>query len=145
MNVLPRDQWTPAHLLSVAHLITAPESNGGTVSELTPEQVAAGLPDTAPAWAVFDGDRAVFVVGMWPFQWNPEMTRMRGILHVAGTGEQREAWRVVQAFLGALPGVEVFTFTDRPALARLAHRAGLEVVGRDGDYLILTRASQGTP
>lgn len=138
MTILPRDQWTPAHVLSVAHLIVNPESNGGTASELTAEQVAAHMPD-CPAWAVFDGDRAVFCVALNPFQWNPELTRMRGVLHVSGTGEQRDAWQIVRGFLDSMPGVEVFSLTDRPALARHARRAGLEVVGRDGDYLILGR------
>lgn len=140
MNILPRDAWTPAHVQSVADLIVNPETNGGTMSELTPEQVAANMP-SCPAWGVFDGDRALFTVALNPFQWNPDMSRMRGILHVSGTSELPNAWQVVKAFLESMPGVEVFTFTDRPALARLGARAGLEVVGRDGPYLILTRAT----
>lgn len=140
MTVRLRSEWTPAQVLSVAHLIVNPESNGGTESELTAGYVAAHMPD-APAWAVFDGDRAVFVVALHPF----DPTIPRGILHVSGTGEQPEAWRVVRAFLTSLRGVEVLTFTDRPALARLARRAGLETVGRDGPYLILSRATSPLP
>lgn len=139
MNILPRDAWTPAQVRTVADLILNPATNGGTRSELTPDLIAEHMPD-CPAWGVFDGDRAVFTVALNPYSWNPEMTHMRGILHVSGTGELRDAWQVVRGFLESMPGVEVLTFTDRPALARLARRAGLDVVGRDGPYLILARA-----
>lgn len=134
MHPLHRDQWTPEQARSVAALICDPATNGGTMSDLTPEQIS--LPDS-PAVAVFDGGRAVFVVGLWPF----DPTVPRGILHVAGTGEVRDAYHLVASFCDALPGVDVLTFTDRPALARLARRAGFVDAGRQDAYTVLRRAN----
>lgn len=138
MRVKARPEWTKADLLSVARLIVDPATNGGMVSPLAPEQVAPTIPD-APALAVFEEDRAVFVVGLNPYGPNPDGTAMRGVLHVAGDGSFPEAWRLVGKFLAALPDVEVFSLTGRPALARLAQRAGLQVIGEQNGYLILGR------
>lgn len=134
MNIKARPDWTPADLLSVARLVVNPGTNGGTALPLAPEEVAAALPD-APAVAVFDGGRAAFVVGLNPY--DPAIPR--GILHVAGDGTVPDAWKVVRAFLAGLQGVEVLTFTANPALARLAGRAGLRVLGEQDGYLILGR------
>lgn len=131
-----RDQWTEADLLSVARLIVDPATNGGTHADgVTPYYVARELPVT-PCLAVFDEEgRAAFVVGLWPY--NPSIPR--GVLHVAGDGRVPEAWRIVRDFLAALPDVEVFTLTANPALARLARRAGLSVLGEKDGTLILGR------
>lgn len=138
MNILPRDLWSPAQTLSVARLIVDPATNGGIPSDVDPELVALHLPD-APAWAVFEGDRASFVVGLNPFQWNPEMTRMRGILHVAGDKTVPGAWQIIRSFLRALPGVEVFTYHADPRMIRLAQWAGLQVLGKQDGLTILGR------
>lgn len=131
-----RDQWTEADLLSVARLIVDPATNGGTHADgVTPHYVARELPVT-PCLAVFDEEgRAAFVVGLWPYN----AAIPRGVLHVAGDGRVPEAWRVVGAFLDALPGVQVFSLTSNPALARLARRAGLSVLGEKNGHLILGR------
>lgn len=134
-----RGEWTPAQVDGVAALLLDPDFNGGTESDLTVSQVAAAIPLDAPAWGIFEGGRCLFVVGLNPFEWNPEMTRMRGILHVAGTREYPEAWRVVAAFIEALPGVEIMTLTNNPALIRLARRAGLNPLTEQDGYTVLGR------
>lgn len=139
MTLIRREGWTAEQLLGVADLVLDPGSNGGTKSHLTSGEVAASLPTDAPTWGVFDGGRCLFVVGLNPFSWNPEMTRMRGILHVAGTRETPDAYRIVAAFLDALPGVEVMTLTNNPALIRLARRVGLLPLTEQDGYTVLGR------
>lgn len=138
---LPRAEWTTLHALAVARLVIDPESNGGTESELTAEMVMDAWPKHAPAWAVFEGEEALFCVGLNPFEWNPDLTRLRGILHFARRPSMPPllAYRTVVSFLDALPGVEVMTFTDRPGLVRLGVRAGLLVLGMEGPYTVLGR------
>lgn len=132
--ILPRHEWSPAQTLAVAALIVNPATNGGTATGASAEQVAPHIPD-APAWAVFDGARCVFVVGLNPY--DPSIPR--GILHVAGTREYPDAWRLVASFLDALRGVEVMTLTDSPGLARLAMKAGMSPIGVQDGYLLLGR------
>lgn len=134
MHVKARNDWTDGEVLSVAGLVVDPDTNGGLVSDISAEQVAEIMPDT-PALAVFEGERAVFVVALHPY--DPAVPR--GILHVSGTGEYPEAWKLVGAFLKAIPQVDILTFSDRPALVRLALRAGLDVMGEQGGYTILQR------
>ena len=130
-----RGQWTELDRLAVARLICDPATNGGTVLAVTPEEVAPLIPD-APALGVFDeAGGCAFVVGLNPY--DPAIPR--GVLHVAGDGRVPEAWRIVRAFLDALPGVEVFSLTPSPALARHARRAGLSVLGEQDGNLILGR------
>lgn len=136
-----RGQWTEADLLAVARLICDPTTNGGTVALIEPEEVVPLIPD-APALALFDEEgMCAFVVGFNPYHLNPLGTAWRGVLHVAGDGRVSEAWRIVRAFLDALPEVEVFSLTTDRALARLARRAGLSVVGESSGTLILVRVA----
>ena len=141
MDVLPRSEWSPLHYDAVARLVIDPACNGGTVSDLTPEQVIAAWPQTAPAWAVFDGPACVFCIGLNPFEWNPELTRLRGILHFARAPSMPllMAYRMAASFLDAMKGVEVMTFTDRPGLVRLAARLGLMPLDVQDGYTLLGR------
>lgn len=134
MHVKARNTWTATDCLSVAGLIVNPGSNGGTASDLTAQDVAAALPDT-PAFAVFDGERAVFTVALHPY----DHSIPRGILHVAGTGEYPQAWRLVKAFMDALPGVDILTFTQDVRLIRLGRMAGLQSAGEMNGYTVLVR------
>lgn len=136
MKYLMATEWTEQDAFSVARLIVEPSTNGGSVSDLTPEAVMEQLDPHTHALAAFHQGRAVFVVGLWPY----DATEKRGILHVAGTGEMRNGAAVVRSFMDTLPDVEILTFTDRPALARLAQRAGLRIIGSQGGYIILERA-----
>lgn len=134
MHVKARNSWSSDELLSVAELIINPATNGGTVADLSTQKLAAMLPDM-PAWGVFDGARACLVVGLWPYD---EAAR-RGMLHVAGDGSVKEAWRVVQAFLEAHPDLSIFTLTQDVRLIRLGRRAGLENAGEMDGYTVLVR------
>lgn len=136
MHYLAANEWTERHAASVAALIVDPETNGGSVSDLTADDVLAQLDPFAPALAAFDKGRAQFVVGLWPYD---ERAR-RGILHVAGTGNMPNGTAVVAAFMESLPDVEIFTLTDRPAVARLAGRAGFRIIGSEAGFIILQRA-----
>lgn len=134
MHVKARNSWSSDELLSVAALIVDPETNGGTVSDLSTQKLAAMLPDM-PAWAVFKDDRACLVVGLWPY----DAQAQRGMLHVAGDGSVPEAWRIVKAFLDALPDVYIFTLTQDPRLIRLGRMAGLSNDGLVGEFTALVR------
>lgn len=136
MRPVIRPDWTPVQAASVAALILDPATNGGTRSDLTPEDVR--LPDV-PALGLFDGDRCAFLVSLHPY--DPAVPR--GILHVAGTGEVRDAYRIVASFCDALPGTDILTFSDRPALIRLARRAGFTERGVMNGYTVLQRDVPG--
>lgn len=118
----------------MADLIINPATNGGTVADLSTQKLAAMLPDM-PAWAVFEGERACLVVGLWPYD---EAAR-RGMLHVAGDGSVPGAWRVVKAFLEAHPELHIFTLTQDVRLIRLGRMAGLSNAGEQYGFTVLVR------
>ena len=136
MNYLTADQWTEAQALQVARLIVNPQTNGSAETDLSPDDVLLQLDPGTPALAAFSDRRAEFVVGLWPYS----QADQRGILHVAGTGQMKNGAAVVKAFMDTLPHIEILTFTDKPALARLAQRAGFRIIGSQGGFIILERA-----
>lgn len=133
-----RQDWDASDLLDVAYLIVTPETNGGVKSDLSLLDVYEGMPEDLPAWAVWEDELICFVVGLIPFDGT------RGVLHVAGSGTLSHAQhvQVVRAFLDSLPGIEVSTVTDRPALMRLARQVGFYPAGEQDGQTILRRASQ---
>ena len=137
MDVRPSQHWTPADRLNVARLIVDPKTNGGMDTGANVDTVAHNLPPDSPAWGAWVDGQAVFVVGLWPFDGK------RGCLHVAGdrTLNHQQHVALVRAFLSCLDGVEVFTVTTCPALARLARSVGFMVTGELGGVYTLERAS----
>lgn len=133
-----RQDWDASDLLDVAYLIVTPETNGGVESDLSLLDVYESMPADLPAWAVWEDELICFVVGLIPFD------GVRGVLHLAGTGalSHAEHVQVVRAFLGSLPGIEVSTVTDSPAIVRLARQVGLHPAGEQDGQTILRRASQ---
>ena len=124
MILKTRAEWTPDDLDGVAHLLTDPVYNG-TGPTLTPEGIQAVrdalplmIPPDVPALAAVQGGRVVLVFGFWPF-----IPGQGGMFHVAGTGEIQDAHKLIGHYLDALP-LKVRTYTFKPAVARLARKAG---------------------
>jgi hypothetical protein len=136
-DLKPRKFWTRADTLGIAGLIVDPATNGGTQNGVTAGQVADQLTEDLPAWGVWVNGLPIFVVGLIPFD------GVRGVLHLAGTRmlSHRDHVFVVRGFLDSLPGVQVYTVTDNPALVRLARQVGMVQVGQQDGQFILERAS----
>lgn len=136
LRALTRPDWTGPQLLSVAGLICDTADGSGFESLVSPEVIAPLIPNS-PALGLFDGDRCLFAVSLNPYGYNPELGCMQGLLHFVGTRELKDAHRIVTAFCDALTDTDILAYTDRPALIRMARRAGFRVLRVQDGYTIL--------